>query len=179
MLARKPSPTDAASGAPVRYDRAAFLTGALLIATAAVSWVALVRQGNMGSMGAQPGMNSAMNGGMDQGMGASTLLSLLGASAYLAAWGVMMAAMMLPSATPLISLYAAIRRRSPQDRRGIPAVLFALVYLVMWLLAGVPVYAASVAVAAAAGASSTVARLACHTALLSHCSLLASTSSPR
>jgi predicted metal-binding membrane protein len=33
------------------------------------------------------------------------------------------------------------------------------VYLLMWLLAGVPVYVASVAVAAAAGASSTVANL--------------------
>jgi hypothetical protein len=63
MLARKPSP--AASGAPARYDRAALLTGVLLIATAAVSWVALIRQGNMGSMDAQPGMNGAMNGGMD------------------------------------------------------------------------------------------------------------------
>jgi predicted metal-binding membrane protein len=157
MLARKPSP--AASGAPSRYDRAALLTGVLLIATAAVSWVALIRQENMGSMNAQPGMNGVMNGGMDQGMGASTLLSPLGAAAFLAAWGVMMAAMMLPSATPLISLYAAIQRRSPPDRRGIPAVLFALVYLLMWLLAGVPVYVASVAVAAATGASSTIARL--------------------
>ena len=110
-------------------------------------------------MGAQPSTSGAMNGGMSQGMGASALLSPLGAAAYLAAWGVMMAAMMLPSATPLIALYAAIQRRSPADRRGIPAVLFALVYLVMWLLAGVPVYVASVAVAAAAGASSTVATL--------------------
>jgi predicted metal-binding membrane protein len=158
MLARKPSPAATAS-APARFDRAALLTGALLIATAAVSWVALIRQGNMGSMDAQSGMNGAMNGAVDQGMGASTLLSPFGAATFLAAWGVMMAAMMLPSATPLISLYAAIQRRSPPNQRGIPAVLFTLVYLLMWLLAGVPVYAASVAVAAAAGTSSTLARL--------------------
>jgi predicted metal-binding membrane protein len=159
MLARKPSSAGATSGALARYDRTALLTGALLIATAAVSWVALIHQGNMGSMGAQPSMPDAMNGGMDQGMGVSTLLSPLGAAAFLAAWGVMMAAMMLPSATPLISLYAAIQRRSPTEQRGIPAVLFALVYLLMWLLAGAPVYAASVAVAAAAEASATVASL--------------------
>jgi predicted metal-binding membrane protein len=159
MLAPKPSATGAASGAPARYDRAALLTGALLIAAAAVSWGVLIRQGNMGSMGAQPGMTDAMSGGIGGEMGASALLSPLGATAFLAAWGVMMAAMMLPSATPLIALYAAIQRRSLPGRRGIPAVLFALVYLVMWLLAGVPVYAASVAVAAAAGASATVARL--------------------
>jgi predicted metal-binding membrane protein len=157
MLARKPSP--ATSGAPARYDRAALLTGALLIATAAVSWVVLIRQGNMGSMGPQPSMNGAMNGDMDQGMGASVLLSPLGAAAFLAAWGVMMAAMMLPSATPLVSLYAAIQRRSPPEQQGVPAVLFALVYLLMWLLAGVPVFAASVAIAAATEASPTIARL--------------------
>jgi predicted metal-binding membrane protein len=159
MLASKPSPTGATSGAPVRSDRAALVTGALLIAIAAVSWVVLIRQGNMGSMDVRPSMNGEMNGGMDQGMGVSTLLSPLGAAAFLAAWGVMMAAMMLPSATPLISLYSAIQRHSPPERRGVPAVLFALVYLLMWLLAGVPVYAASVLIAAAAGASTTVARL--------------------
>jgi predicted metal-binding membrane protein len=159
MLGHKPSPTYAVSGAPARYDRVALLTGVLLISIAAVSWVALIHQGNMGSMSAQPSMNGAMAGGMDQEMGASALLSPLGAAAYLAAWGVMMAAMMLPSATPLIALYAAIQRRSPPERRGIPAVLFALVYLVMWLLAGVPVYAGSVAIAAVAEASPTIARL--------------------
>jgi len=37
--------------------------------------------------------------------------------------------------------------------------LFALVYLLMWLLVGVPLYVASVAIAAAAEASPTVARL--------------------
>lgn len=153
MFARNPSPSG--SGASVRCDRASLLTGALLITTASVSWVALIRQGNMGSMDAQP----SMNGGMDQGIGASTLLSPLSAAAFLAAWGVMMAAMMLPSATPLISLYGAVQRRSSPGRRGISAVLFALVYLVMWLLAGVPVYVASVIIAEAAGASPTVARL--------------------
>jgi predicted metal-binding membrane protein len=110
-------------------------------------------------MDAQSGMNGTMDGGMDQGMGVSALLSPLGAAAFLAAWGVMMAAMMLPSATPLISLYAAIQRRSSPEQRGIPAVLFALVYLLMWLLVGVPVYLASVALAAAAEASPTIALL--------------------
>jgi predicted metal-binding membrane protein len=110
-------------------------------------------------MDAQAGMNGAMDSGMDQGMGVSALLTPFGAAAFLAAWGVMMAAMMLPSATPFISLYAAIQRRSQAAQRGIPAVLFALVYLLMWLLAGVPVYIASVAVAAAAAASSTIASL--------------------
>jgi predicted metal-binding membrane protein len=159
MFTRKSTPDHTTSAAPARYDRVALLTGALLIAVAAVSWGALIRQGNMGSMDTTPSMTGAMNGGMDQGMSASALLSPLGAVAFLAAWGVMMAAMMLPSATPLISLYASIQRRSPPSQRGIPAVLFALVYLLMWLVAGVPVYAASVAIAALAGAFPSIARL--------------------
>jgi predicted metal-binding membrane protein len=77
------------------------------------------------------------------------LVSPLGIAAYLAAWGVMMSAMMLPSAMPLIALYATIRRRSPPGHVDIPAALFALVYLAVWLAAGIPVYAANVAVAAA------------------------------
>ena len=159
MLVHKPPAADVNSTAPARYDRTAVLTGALLIAIAAVSWVVLIHQGNMTGMSDRPSTSGATNSGMDMGTGASALFSPLGAAAFLAAWGVMMAAMMLPTATPLISLYAAVQRRSPPDRRGVPAMLFVLVYLVMWLLAGVPVYAASVAVAAAAGASSTVARL--------------------
>jgi predicted metal-binding membrane protein len=159
MLARKPSTAGTGSGASARYDRAALVTGALLITGAALSWIVLIRQGSMGSMGVSPSMSGAMDGGMGQGTAVPALFSPLGAAAFLAAWGVMMAAMMLPSATPLISLYAGIQRRSPPDRRGIPAVLFALVYVIAWLLAGIPVYAASVAIAAAAGASATVARL--------------------
>jgi predicted metal-binding membrane protein len=159
MLGQRSSASGATSGARARFDRTALLTGALLVATAALSWVVLIRQGSMGtSMGAQ----QAMGGGASGGMAMSSrpaLLSPLGAATYLAAWGVMMAAMMLPSATPLISIYVTLRRRSAPGAHTIPAVLFALVYLAVWLLAGVPVYAASVAVAAAAEASPLVARL--------------------
>jgi predicted metal-binding membrane protein len=158
MFAHKAPAADAPSGAPVRYDRVALLIGALLIVAAAISWAVLIRQGNMASMGADPSMSGGKNGSMDQAM-APALLSPLGAAAYLGAWGVMMAAMMLPSATPLVTLYAAIQRRSPPERRGIPAILFALVYLLVWLLVGVPVYLASVAVAAAAEAFPLIAHL--------------------
>ena len=65
------------------------------------------------------------------------------AAAYVGAWGVMMAAMMLPSATPLILLYGAVHRgMESRGQRGIPAALFALTYLVVWAVLGVPVYAA-------------------------------------
>lgn len=66
------------------------------------------------------------------------------AAAFVAMWGVMMAAMMLPSAMPMILLYrtVSLRLRHGGDR-AIPATLFAAVYLGIWLLTGAPVYAAS------------------------------------
>jgi predicted metal-binding membrane protein len=48
------------------------------------------------------------------------------ATAFLVAWGVMMAAMMLPSATPMIALYGGVRRNASQTgQKGIPIALFA------------------------------------------------------
>jgi predicted metal-binding membrane protein len=73
------------------------------------------------------------------------------ATAYLVAWGVMMAAMMLPSATPMITLYGAISRNfSDTGQKGVSTVLFALVYMAVWLAFGLPVYLASRLVAWAA-----------------------------
>jgi len=63
---------------------------------------------------------------------------------FLIAWGVMMAAMMLPSATPMIALYGAIRRNTSGGApAGIPTAVFALVYLALWVALGVPIYLAS------------------------------------
>jgi len=114
--------TGVASRAPAFGGRGALALGAALAAAAGLAWLSVLRGAASMSMPA-PGAAPSLGEG----------------AAFTAQWGVMMAAMMLPSATPLISLYAAIQRRSPPDRRGIPAVLFALVYLLMWLLAGVPV----------------------------------------
>jgi len=87
-------------------------------------------------------------------------LSLAGATAFLVAWGIMMTAMMLPSATPMIALYGAVRRNLSQTgQAGIPTPLFALIYLALWLATGLPIYAAGVAVDAAAGTFPTVAGL--------------------
>ncbi|HUR91035.1 MAG TPA: DUF2182 domain-containing protein [Gemmatimonadaceae bacterium] len=74
-------------------------------------------------------------------------LSWSAAAAYTLQWGVMMAAMMIPSAAPMILLYGGISRRAAKSgERVIPAEVFTLVYLALWLLTGVPVYAASVAI---------------------------------
>lgn len=49
-------------------------------------------------------------------------------------WWLMMVAMMLPSATPVILLYARVRRQRRDDARIAGSWLFALGYLAFWLL---------------------------------------------
>lgn len=89
-------------------------------------------------------------------------LSLAAMLTFTLEWGVMMTAMMLPSAAPMILLFAAASRRRRESGEGegermIPAEAFAGVYLVMWLLTGVPVYLAWVGVGNLAESSSTFA----------------------
>jgi predicted metal-binding membrane protein len=104
------------------HNRAAFVSGGTLVALAAVAWAALLLQ-------AQTPV--AASGSLE-------------AASFLAAWGIMMAAMMLPSATPMISLYSVLHRNSSANAPpGIPTALFALVYLLVWLAFGVPVYITS------------------------------------
>jgi predicted metal-binding membrane protein len=78
--------------------------------------------------------------------------SLAEAASFTGQWGVMMAAMMLPGAAPMILLYRTVSRRlAGAGDRVLPAPLFAAVYLLLWLVAGVPVYGAYVAMGWMAG----------------------------
>jgi predicted metal-binding membrane protein len=72
-------------------------------------------------------------------------------AAYVGGWAVMMAAMMLPSAMPMIGLYAATQRgASGAATRAVSVGAFALVYLALWALTGLPIYFASLALMAVA-----------------------------
>src|SRR3989475_10730669 len=74
--------------------------------------------------------------------------------AFVAAWAIMMAAMMLPSAMPMIGLYAATQRSAVNATSTSVAVsAFALMYVALWTLTGVPIYFASVALMAVAPAT--------------------------
>jgi predicted metal-binding membrane protein len=124
-----------AAGPALRADRGTLLTGSVLLAVAVAAWAVVVAQAvTMGSM------DMSSPGGTGQ-------VSPADAAVFTGAWGVMMAAMMLPSALPMILLYRTVSRTST---RALPTPLFAAVYLLVWLLAGLPVYAASVGVAALA-----------------------------
>lgn len=125
----------------LRRDPATLVAAALLVVLTVIAWLVL-----LGLIGL--GMDMQMDG------------VLAGAPAYLVAWGVMMAAMMLPSATPMLAFYAGVRRNAmAAGQPGPHTAVFASVYVLLWAAVGIPVYLASRAVEAAATASNSVADL--------------------
>jgi predicted metal-binding membrane protein len=66
--------------------------------------------------------------------------SVAGAVAFLAVWTVMMAAMMLPAAAPMIFMFAAAQARREQQV-AIPTWTFVAGYVLVWAVAGLLVYA--------------------------------------
>jgi predicted metal-binding membrane protein len=123
---------------PVR-DRVTVLTSVVLLLIAAAAWVSVVRSSLQG--------DDMM---MTMPMPATPADGL----AFVASWGVMMTAMMLPSALPMISLYGATQRGSAgKATHGVPVALFALVYLSVWAASGVPVYFAHILLMTLAGSA--------------------------
>jgi len=116
-------------------DRATVLTTLFLLVTAAAAWAqVLVLPMAMGDMA---GMEMAMSPTVVDGVG------------YVAAWAVMMAAMMLPSASPMIRLYAATLRNTPSAWAKVVRIgLFTFMYFGFWALTGIPIYFASVGLSA-------------------------------
>ena len=113
---RRPRLAAAASPASV-------VLGAALIVATAMAWFLMSRLGSSMSMAGPDAAPSIAEG-----------------AGFTAQWGVMMTAMMLPSAAPMILLYGTVSRRlTGEGDQSIPAALFAAVYLGLWLLLGVPV----------------------------------------
>ncbi|HSB41497.1 MAG TPA: DUF2182 domain-containing protein [Methylomirabilota bacterium] len=115
-------------GAPVLVrDRVTVLTSVALLLVAAAAWASVVRSSLQDDMMMTMPMPATIADGL----------------AFVVGWGVMMTAMMLPSALPMIALYGAIRGGAPGAAGGgVPVAMFALVYLVVWAATGVPVYLA-------------------------------------
>ncbi len=112
---------------PVR-DRATIVTSILLLLIAAVAWVDVIRS----SLGT-PDMMMTM----------FMPITVSDGLAFVASWGVMMTAMMLPSALPMIRLYGATQRSEAATApKGAPVAVFTLVYLAVWAASGAPVYLA-------------------------------------
>ncbi|NEE01834.1 DUF2182 domain-containing protein [Phytoactinopolyspora halotolerans] len=130
-----------------RVSRSSLITGAGLVVVAGFAWIAVFAE-------------AASMSGHDDGLTTSdgpmigTALGLGEAAAYVGSWGVMMTAMMLPSAIPMITLYSAVAPDMAERRGGhaTPASVFAGTYVVAWLATGVVAYASSVTVSAALNA---------------------------
>ena len=120
-------------------DRATVLVGVTLVAVTVAAWVAFLAQAVSPTSIAMDTMSSGAD--------------LAGATGFIAAWVVMMAAMMLPSAAPLVLLY----RAAGADGRVANTVPLVAGYLVAWAVFGALVYAAQQALGAVVLASPTLA----------------------
>jgi len=115
-------------------DRATVATSIVLLLIAAVAWIDVIRS----SLGA-PDMMMTM----------FMPVTISDGLAFVVSWGIMMTAMMLPSALPMIGLYGATQRREAATApKGAPVAVFTLVYLAVWAVSGMPVYLAHTALMA-------------------------------
>lgn len=116
--------------AVLRRDR--LIVGAALFVVAALAWGYLVVQA--------PSMSGPDAGMAMPGM---EMAAPAGIGVLFAMWFVMMIAMMLPSATPMLLMFAAVnRRRRERQAPVVPIAVFLAGYLIVWGL-----YSAVVAVA--------------------------------
>jgi predicted metal-binding membrane protein len=138
----------------MRYPRATLVVGAALLVLTGLAWVVTIGQAN--SMSAMVGMGSAggmRSSGMSGGSGAAgTLIDLtdtLTLAIFLPMWVVMMAAMMLPSAAPMILLFDRVSRNkvanSSAFRAAMPTAVFVGGYLLTWTAFGLLAYAVGLA----------------------------------
>jgi predicted metal-binding membrane protein len=107
-------------------DRVTILASIVLLVIAATAWVSVVRSSLRGD---------------DMMMTMPMPATVADGFAFVVSWGIMMTAMMLPSAVPMISLYGATQRAAGGARaKGVPVAVFTAVYLGLWAASGVPVY---------------------------------------
>ena len=106
-------------------NRVTVLTSVVLLVIAAAAWVTVIQSSRGDDMMMTMPMPATAAAGF----------------AFVVSWGIMMTAMMLPSALPMISLYGAIQRGAGgAGAKGLPVAGFTAVYLLLWAASGVPVY---------------------------------------
>jgi predicted metal-binding membrane protein len=122
--------SDPGPAVPAGRDRTTLLVSVVLLLVTVAAWVHVVWVALTDDMA---GMEMVMTPAVLDGV------------AFVAGWTIMMAAMMLPSALPMIGLYAATQRNTTSSNpTALPVALFTLIYLGLWAVTGVPIYLASV-----------------------------------
>jgi predicted metal-binding membrane protein len=110
---------------PLR-DRLAL--GALLVAVTALAWAFILHQAYV-----MQEMDAAMMRDMAMPMNdMEASWSPIDAALTFAMWTVMMAAMMVPAATPMIAAFAAINRRRRERAPYVPTAIFLSGYVLAW-----------------------------------------------
>lgn len=127
-------------GFPRAFPRERAIVMAALALVIGLAWADLAWMANgmrsgaaMPDMPGMPGMSDMPGMAEMAGMAMAPVVQWSAGyfAAMLAMWAVMMAAMMLPSATPTILLYVALRRHAERPAIA-PALLFAAGYLLAW-----------------------------------------------
>lgn len=122
----------------VRRDRLLMALG--LVATVVLAWVYLVRAAaGMQAMASETAMHAAM------GMADMQVWGLADWFGLFVMWAIMMIAMMLPSAAPVILLVLGMYRRRVESQARVAAAAFVAGYLVAWTAFSVAASAAQVA----------------------------------
>jgi predicted metal-binding membrane protein len=121
------SETSEMAGAPTRRDRP--IVGGLLVLVAALAWAFTIDQANR-----MEAMDAAMWRDMNMSMnGMEPSWTLVDALLLFVMWSAMMAAMMVPGASPMVAAFATInRRRRERSAPHVPTAIFLLGYLVAW-----------------------------------------------
>jgi predicted metal-binding membrane protein len=119
---------DSAIERAVKRDRTIVLVA--LTAVVVLSWIYVLSGAGMGISAFEM---TRMSGGGAMGMMVPAEWSLEYASVMFLMWWIMMIAMMLPSATPMVLLFAMMNRKQREKGNSyVPTALFASAYLVVW-----------------------------------------------
>lgn len=112
----------------LRKDKNLVIAG--LIAIAGLAWAYMFYLAwNMGDMG----MSAMEGGGAEMAMPQMQSWSLVDFLLMFVMWSVMMVAMMVPSASPMVLLFATVnRKRRERDAPYVPTAFFLLGYLLVW-----------------------------------------------
>ena len=111
----------------IRRDRVVLLAGLIGVSVLAWGWLILGAGMHMSAI------EMTLMAGMDSWMMQSAVWTPAYAALIFSMWWVMMVAMMLPSATPMLLLFARVNRKDMGvDKPLMPASVFAAGYLIAW-----------------------------------------------
>jgi predicted metal-binding membrane protein len=127
-----------AANGTITLKRERNLMLAVLLVLAAAAWTILVWQ------------SFALGGAA--GTGTASILTMgMGVAIFLAMWVSMMAAMMFPTAAPMVLMYARVQSsRRAKGRAYVPSGFFVASYLLVWAVAGALAYLGALGVGALA-----------------------------